>query len=237
MKLLAALDEKYHRRLLAGLLLAAVLAAVVGVKLWGWPLAAAQPAAEADAPLDWQGIYLEDSGVEVHFGELLVSPGQETRRLTVYQQQVTAPVVLTDRLIEILDWDILKKTQQVSYTGTGYFVVDLDKITAADIIEDKQSKTVTIRVGHPHLLALEIDPEKITIGATREGLLARGEIALTVKDYNDIEKQLKDEMTKKLDTGANAQKADDAALRMVKEVYQPVVKAVRPDYTVQVQFR
>ena len=60
---------------------------------------------------------------------------------------------------------------------------------------------------------------------------------LTVADYNAIEKDLKIRMEEKFNSAENAQKADDIALKMVKEVYEPVIKAIDSRYDVQVEFK
>lgn len=67
----------------------------------------------------------------------------------------------------------MKKTQNVSYTGTGHFVVDLDNLTSVNVIQNQDGKTVTIRIGHAYLQEVEIDPSNI-IDAVEESLLARG---------------------------------------------------------------
>ena len=187
--------------------------------------------------IDLDTIYLEASGVEVNFSEVILSGHNETRKLIVSKQTGKVTTELTDRLIKQLDFDFLKKTQNVSYIGTGYFVVDLDNLTAANIIQDKDRKTVTIRIGHPYLEAIEIDPNNITIDEVKEGLLARGDIELTVTDYNAIEKELRTRLEDKFDTVANGQKADDIALKMVKEVYEPIIKAIDRRYDVVVEFK
>ena len=130
----------------------------------------------------------------------------------------------------------MKKTQNMSYTGTGYFVVDLDNLTAANVIEDKDRKTVTIRIGHAYLQAIEIDPNNIIIDDVKESLLARGNIELTLADYNAIERELRSRLEEKFDTAANGQAADELALRMVREIYEPVIKAIDRRYSVIVEF-
>ena len=144
---------------------------------------------------------------------------------------------MTDRLIKQLDFSFLKKTQSVSYTGTGYFVVDLDNLTASNIIEDKEKRTVTIKIDHAYLQAIEINPNNIIIDQVKEGLLAWGDIELTIADYNAIEKDLRSRLEKKFDTAANGQAADDLAIKMVKEVYEPIVKAIDRRYSVIVEFK
>ena len=187
--------------------------------------------------IDLDSIYLGNSDVQVDFSEVVVAREKESRKLIVYEQETTVSTQLTDRVWRILDTDWSKKTQDVSYTGKGYFVVDLDKLTKDDIAEDRKKKVVTIKIDHSYLEAIEIDPDKIMIDEVKESLFAKGDIKLTVADYNAIEKDLKVRMEEKFNSAENAQKADDTALKMVKEVYEPVIKAIDSRYDVQVEFK
>lgn len=187
--------------------------------------------------IDLDTVYLENSGVEVNFSEILLGKQEETRKLIVSTQEATVSTELSDRLIQKLDFDFLKKTQKVSYTGKGYFVVDLDNLTGEDIIEDKEKRIITIKIGHAYLQTIEIDPDKVLVDEVREGLLARGDIELTVKDYSIIEKELRSRLETKFNTVENGQVADHLALRMVREVYEPVIRAIDQRYSVVVEFR
>lgn len=186
---------------------------------------------------DLDKINLENSKVEVNFADIILSDHNESRKLIVSTQQGTVTTELTARLIKNLDFDFLKKTQSVSYKGTIYFVVDLDNLTPANVIQDKERKTVTICIDHAYMQAIEIDPNDIIIDEVKEGLLARGDIKLTVTDYNTIEKELRSKLEAKFNTAANGQAADDIALKMVKEVYEPIVKAIDKKYEVIVEFK
>lgn len=187
--------------------------------------------------VDLDGINLEPSGVEVNFSEVILSHQNESRRLIVSTQSGKVTIQLTDRLIEKFDFEFMKKTQSVSYTGTGYFLVDLDNLTTENIIQDKDKKTVTVRIDHAYLQAIEIDPNKIIIDEVKEGLLARGDIKLTVADYNTIEKELRSRLEEKFNTASNGQAADEIALKMVKEIFEPIVKAIDRRYEVIVEFK
>ena len=187
--------------------------------------------------VDLDTIYLQGSKVEADFSEVIIGTQEETRKLIVSTQEATVSAELTSELIRQLDFDFLKKTQKVSYTGKGYFVVDLDNLTKENIVQDKQEKTVTIKIDHAYLQAIEIDPEKIIIDEVKEGLLARGDIKLTVKDYNAIEKELRNRMEEKFNTAENGQKADAIALQIVKEVYEPVIRAIDSSYELYVEFQ
>lgn len=187
--------------------------------------------------LDLDSIYLKNSGIQVDFSEVIVGNENESRKLIVYEQEATVSTQLTDSLIKKLDFDWLKKTQKVSYTGNGYFVVDLDKLAENDVMVDESKKMITIKIGHAYFQAIEINPEDIVIDEVKESLLARGDIKLTVADYNAIEKELKEKLETKFNSAENVQKADDIALRMVKNVYEPIVKAIDSDYDIYVEFK
>lgn len=182
-------------------------------------------------------IYLKSSGVEVNFADVILSRQNETRKLIVSTQDGTVTTKLTDRLINQLDFEFMKKTQNVSYIGTGYFVVDLDNLTEASVIVDRDKMTVTILIGHAYLQAIEINPNNIIIDDVKESLLARGNIELTLADYNGIERELRSRLEEKFDTAVNGQAADELALRMVKDIYEPVIKAIDRRYEVVVQFK
>lgn len=222
-------------------IVAGVLAVlVIAVIVWGCVRGTApSPVQVSDGiqPVDLDTVYLPSSGVEVNFSDVILSGQNETRKLIVSVQSGTVTTKLTDRLIQQLDFDFMKKTQSVSYTGTGYFVVDLDNLTAANVIEDREKKTVTIRIGPAYLQAIEIDPDNIIIDAVEESLLARGDIELTLADYNALERDLRARLEKKFDTAANGQAANALAVKMVREVYEPVVQAIDPRYTVVVEFQ
>lgn len=222
-------------------IIAAVLTLVLIVLvIWGYT----RKSAEMDGTytdgiqqIDLNTIHLKASDIEVNFSDVILSNQNETRKLIVSTQNGTVSTRLTDRLINKLDFDFLKKTQNVSYTGTGYFVVDLDNLTPANIIEDKSKKTITIQIDHAYLQAIEIDPNNIIIDEVKEGLLARGDIELTVADYNIIEKELRTRLEEKFNTAENGQNADDTALKMVREIYEPIVQAIDQRYSVVVEFK
>lgn len=188
-------------------------------------------------PTDLDTIKLEHKNTEVSFSDVIISNDKESRKLIVLERSGTVTTELTERLIQKLDFDFLKKTQNVSYKGTGYFVVDLDNLTSDSVIEDKDKKTITIRIDHAYLQAIEINPNNIIIDEVKQGLLARGDIELSLRDYNSIEKELRTRLETKFNTVLNGQTADDTALKMVKEIYEPIVTAIDKRYSVIVEFK
>ena len=214
--------------------------AIVAILIWGHfnrQLAAKEAYNDGIEQIDINTIYLGKSGVQVEFSDVIVGNHQETRKLIVSTQEATVSTELTDRLIKPLDFDFMKKTQKVNYTGTGYFVVDLDNLTKDSVIQDKDHKIITIQIDHAYLQAIEIDPNKIIIDDVKESLLARGDIELTLKEYNSIEKELRNRLEAKFDTAENGQEADTIALQMVKDVYEPIIKAIDASYDLHIEFK
>lgn len=227
------------KRKALGIFCGILLVAIIGILIWSRNATTTvfnETYNDGVEQIDINTIYLENSGVEVDFAEVLLSNQEETRKLIVSTQEATVSTELSDKLFQKLDFDFLKKTQKVSYTGTGYFVVDLDNLTNENIVQDKENKVITIKIGHAYLQAIEIDPDKIIVDEVKKGLLAWGDLELTVNDYNVIEKELRSRLESKFNTAENGQEADEIALRMVKEVYEPIVKAIDNQYSVVVEF-
>lgn len=222
-----------------GIFCGILLVAIIGILIWSRNATTTvfnETYNDGVEQIDINTIYLENSGVEVDFAEVLLSNQEETRKLIVSTQEATVSTELSDKVFQKIDFDFLKKTQKVSYTGTGYFVVDLDNLTKENIVQDKENKVITIKIGHAYLQAIEIDPDKIIVDEVKKGLLAWGDLELTVNDYNVIEKELRSRLESKFNTAENGQEADEIALRMVKEVYEPIVKAIDNQYSVVVEF-
>lgn len=217
-----------------------VLAAIVIITLWGVihkKNQAKDDFSDGLEKLEADVIYLEGSRMEVSFSDVILSNQNETRKLIVSEQEGTVSTLLTSRLIQQIDFDFMKKTQTISYTGKGYFVVDLSHLTKDDVIEDKEHQTIRILIDHAYLETVDINPDDIIIDEVKESLLARGKMKLTVAEYNEIERQLRQKLELQFNTPKNAQEADDIALKMVKELYETVIKAIDPSYQVEVSFK
>lgn len=182
-------------------------------------------------------IKLEDKGLSVKFSDVILSKPKEQRKLIVSQQEATVSAKLTENMISFLDLNIFKKDQTIHYTGTGDFIVNLQDITKDDIIDDPDTKTLTIKIEHAKLDDINIDFDKIVIDDVNQTFFARGDVKLSAKDYNTIEETLIDKFKEKFNTSKNLAEADKIALEQVKEIYEPVVKAVDNNYSLTVEFK
>lgn len=186
--------------------------------------------------IDPNTIVLDGGKVRVSFSDVILSEQKETRKLVVFEQEGTVTAKIEERVIKQLDVEALKKNQSITYTATGHFIVDLDKLSKSNLVDDQDNKILTIKINHPHLDSIDIDPNEIKIGGKDNGVLAFGDLKLSLKDYNDIEKDLQNRLKEKFDTSANGQKADDLAIKAVYDIYAPIVRAVDDDYTLKIEF-
>jgi len=183
-------------------------------------------------------IELSHTGALVKIYNVILSRPRETRKLIVFEQDATESYTIEKSKIRGLDWEPIKQDITVSYSAKGLFVVDLDadSLKMANIKDDPQNKVLTLMIKHPYLEAIEIDPNKIIVVEQKNGFFAFGKLALPVEEYVSVEKELQKRFKAKLDTSANGQEADRTAKEKVKEIYEPVVKAVDPEYSVEVEF-
>lgn len=186
--------------------------------------------------IDPNTIKLNGSGVRVSFSDVILSKPNETRKLVAYEVTGDVSYTIEDRMLDSLDWDPTKKYQTVTYKGKGSFVVDLDKLNKSNIIDDEENKILTIKIKHPYLDTIEIDPDKVEIGSQKSGFFTIGSIKLTVQDYNTIEKELSKRLCESFNEASNGQKADDLAKKAVYDIYEPVVRAVDSRYQLKVEF-
>lgn len=187
--------------------------------------------------IDPHSIYLEESKTEVNFSEVLLSGQEEERKLIVSSETATIDFRLTKYLFKDVEFDFTKKEQNIRYTCKVNYIVDLSKLDKADIIDDKDNKCLTIMIEHPGPEEVKIDPDKVRIGSTNSGWLNPGKIKMTVSDFNDIEQEITKRIAAQINTSENGQKADDNAQKAVKEVYEPIVKAIDNRYSVAVEFK
>ena len=101
------------RRKVLGIFCAILLVAIIGILMWSrnnTVTVFSELYNDGVEQIDINTIYLESSGVEVDFAEVLLGSQEETRKLIVSTQEATVSTELSDKVIQKLDFDILKKT-------------------------------------------------------------------------------------------------------------------------------
>ena len=68
------------------------------------------------------------------------------------------------------------------------------------------------------------------------GLLAFGDLKFTPQEFNDLQTTCKLKLEKEINTEANRNAADERAVEEMMKIYEPIVKTVDDDYSVEITF-
>ncbi len=172
---------------------------------------------------------------KLDFGEVVMGEASGKSEFIVLEQEVSVETKTSRSLGDI---EILTKSQNMHSPGIGVYTVDLSQISESDIIADQQNETVLILIPHPTLYSVTPDYDNTTIDDIERGsFLAFGDIEMTQQEQLDAQKLIIEAMTVELETKTQLEKADRFAVAQVKELLQPIIKAVDSKYTVMVDFK
>lgn len=207
----------FLRGALIGLLIGAVVASVLSVKILTRKPEKEEPDFSAE------------------FVEALLGEAKENCKLIVMEQ----PIELTTTILQegLFNWDITRKSQVVVFSGTGTFTVDLENMKSSWIDVDKEAKEVRITIPHAVLNDVKIDHDRIRFYDTEKGFLAFGQLTLTPEDQNVLYNQVTAKMWMELKTDELFAKADEFAAMECWKIFRPVVNAISREYSVVIEFQ
>lgn len=207
----------FLRGALIGLLIGAVVASVLSVKILTRKPKREEPDFSAE------------------FVEALLGESRKACKLIVMEQ----PIELTTTIQQegLFNWDITRKSQVVVFSGTGSFTVDLEDMKSSWIEIDKEKKEVRITIPHALLSDVKIDHNRVRFYDTEKGFLAFGQITLTPEEQNILYNQVTAKMWVELKTDELSAKADEFAAMECWQLFQPVVNAISREYSVVIGFQ
>lgn len=166
------------------------------------------------------------------FENVILGEASEHQELIVMEQPILVETQITKAGLGNLE--IFSKVKNVTYAGTGVYTVDLSKIDKDHIKVDLENKSVEITI--PHTVSQYVNPDldNAKFEDTEKGLLAFGDLALTVEDQNTLEKAVRDAMIKELDTTDLKKQADDIAIYKTWQIFQPLIASVSNEFVVEV---
>lgn len=184
----------------------------------------------------------EDGIIEEHFGgytaidfkDAILGEAGEHQELIVMEQPIKYATTLTRE--GPWQWEVFRKTQTITYSGTGVYTVDLSGLKEENISVDEEDKTVKITVPHAILQYVNPNYEEIEFSDTEKGLLAFTEIKLTTEELNELYKTVEQEMTELLNEEEILNQADEIARVKVWDIFQPLVTSVSPKHKLEVAF-
>lgn len=166
--------------------------------------------------------------------DAVLGEATEHQELIVMEQ----PLQMTSTLKKagLGDWAVFRKTKTITYYGTGVYTVNFKGLGKRDVSIDEKDLTVTVRIPHAKLQYVNPDYDKIEFEDTEKGFLAFGDLALTAEQQTEIEKNVMEGMEEYLSQKDIMVQADELALKKTWDIFQPIIHAISPLYTVVVEF-
>ena len=187
---------------------------------------------------DDHDVVIEDEGfygyTAADFENSILGAASEHQELIVMEQPLSIQTTITKAGLGNLP--IFSKVKNVTYYGSGIYTVDLSGISGSKIKVDQDAHTVEIRIPHAVLQYIQPDLSMTEFDDTEKGWLAFGDIALTAEEQNELEQSVESAMRERLEEKEIFENADKLALLKTWEIFQPLVTAVSPEFTVEMVF-
>lgn len=170
----------------------------------------------------------------VDFQDAILGEASQHQEIIVMEQPLEISTTITKAGLGNLS--IFSKVKNINYAGTGVYTVDMQGFTKDNVSVDTNKQVVTVTIPHSTLQYTNIDYDNCEFEDTEKGLLAFGDLSLTTEQQNELEKSITSAMKEKLNTTDLLSKADEFAEMSVWNMFQPLVTAISPSYTLEVQF-
>jgi hypothetical protein len=170
----------------------------------------------------------------VDFADVVVGSSQRQALLIVDEQELSVPSVITQA--GLFKLGIFSKNQSVVYNGTAQYTIDLSKITADKIEVDAPNHTITVTVPYPQLHTVIFNPANTVFGDTEKGLLAFGDIKMTLQDSSAIEAEAITKLEEKANDPAILKKAEDYGRYALRDFYEAAIDSITQSYKVKIVF-
>ena len=169
------------------------------------------------------------------FSEAIMGKAKQEKSLVVMSQELEIPTTITKAGLG--NFEIFSKAKTITYFGTGIYSVDLNSLNSNSIEVDNEENIVKVYIPHAKFDYVNIDLDKTVFEDTEKGLLAFGDIALTLEQQNQIQKNVEEMMKEKLLEDKYLKQADEYAVMKVWELFQPLISKTAPAYKLQVLFK
>lgn len=170
----------------------------------------------------------------VDFQNAVLGEASQHQELIVMEQPLEIATTVTKAGLG--NMQIFSKMKTITYYGTGVYTIDMSKIDADHIEVDLEKKQVMIKIPHSCLQYINPDLDKTEFEDTEKGLLAFGDIKLKTEDQNRLLQAVYKSMEDRLDEDDLFQMADEYASMSSWQMFQPLVSAVSPEFSVEIGF-
>lgn len=190
------------------------------------------------APVEEHDLTLENDGIlgftVADFEDAILGTASKKALLIVDEQELSVPSVITQT--GLFNLGVFTKNQSVTYYGIGQYTVNLETITKDSISVDEESNTVIVKVPHPELHNVIFDTKKTVFGSSEKGLLAFGEIKLTVEEQNKVEQEAVKKLEERALESDCVEKANKYAMYVLRDFFEVAIGEVTETYKIKIEF-
>ena len=189
-----------------------------------------------EKPVEDHDYTIENHGIlgytAADFSEPILSDKTKLKKVEVLSYQISDAMTVTNA--GLFKLEVFSKTQLITYHGTAIYTVDLSEFSASDLIVDNQNRKVVMVVPHARLEPINISSEDMEVGDVEKGVLAFGDLKLTIEQQRQLQNEVTQKMKRKLIDDNIQEEADKFARQVIWSMYQPVITAVASGYTLDV---
>lgn len=169
------------------------------------------------------------------FAEALLGDAEQLKKLEVYSREVSDVATITNA--GFLGWEILSKSQMITYHGTVVYTVDLTGLGVDNLVVDKENNKIILTVPKVVREDININEENIEFADPEKGLLAFGDVTMTPENVMKVQAEARTKMEQKLEEENVIAEAERFAKMSVWEIYQPILSSVAPGYLLEIHFQ
>lgn len=167
--------------------------------------------------------------------ETLISKIQQKQELVTMEMEMSEKVVLDDSWGNL---SIFKKVQNIDFTGTGTYSIDLSSLKPENIDFQNNNKNVVIKIPAPSVKAITLDESKTIYETPDKGILRFGEIKLTPAESQIMTKSVKEKMSKKMEEPEYYNQAKSVSEQTLKNLVQSILDTdYKNKYTIDISFQ
>lgn len=165
--------------------------------------------------------------------ETLIKKIEQKQKLITTEAQISEKVTIDNSWGNL---DIFKKLQNISFTGTGTYSIDLSNLKNENISIDNKSRIITLNVSTPQIESINIDDSK-TQYQTDNGLFRFGEIKLTTEEHEAIMQNVKKDMSTKMLEDTYYNKALSNSKKSIKNILNSILDNSGVKYYLNIKFK
>lgn len=166
--------------------------------------------------------------------ETLINQIQKKQELITLEMEMTEQISVDDSWGNL---PVFKKIQNIDFSGTGIYTIDLSSLNNNNIDIDTKTKKITAKVPSPVVKDVSINEDKTKYEDTQKGLFRFGELKLSPAEYQVIRSNVKEKMITKMGEQDLYKQALTTSSDTIKKLIEGIIQSeTQEKYDINVEF-